>query len=219
MRKALHKSGRYLQLALDLVDLEKALEIARIGVEHGVDIVEAGTPLIKSVGMRAVRELRREFKALVLADMKTLDTGALEVRLAADAGADIVSVSALAPIDVIREAVREAKRLKVLIQADLLGAADPLAKISELEGLGVDIFCVHRAIDVERRERIPYGVIGEICRRTSALVSVAGGIGISDVKPLLSEKVNVLVVGRAITQAPDVALSAFSFKREILSCA
>ena len=51
------RSWPQVQVALDLLDLEKALRIAREAVAAGIGWIEAGTPLIKSEGMRAVRTL------------------------------------------------------------------------------------------------------------------------------------------------------------------
>ena len=48
-----------LQVALDFVDLERAIEVAREAVEGGVDWIEIGTPLIKSEGLNAVRAMRQ----------------------------------------------------------------------------------------------------------------------------------------------------------------
>jgi len=82
-----------LQVALDLLDLSRALQIAHEAVLGGVDWIEAGTPLIKSEGMHAIRALRKEFpESTLVADMKIADTGALEVEMAAKAGADIVCI-------------------------------------------------------------------------------------------------------------------------------
>ena len=50
-----------LQLALDFVDLKRALKNAQAGLAGGVDWLEAGTPLIKSEGLKAVRKLRGLF--------------------------------------------------------------------------------------------------------------------------------------------------------------
>jgi len=61
---SLNKGGNMkpvLQLALDFVDLKRALKNAQAGIAGGVDWLEAGTPLIKSEGLHAVRELRRLF--------------------------------------------------------------------------------------------------------------------------------------------------------------
>jgi len=65
-----------LQVALDFLDLERAIQVAKEAVAGGVDWIEAGTPLIKSEGLNAVRELRRHFpNHVIVADMKTMDAG------------------------------------------------------------------------------------------------------------------------------------------------
>ena len=72
----------HLQVALDLMQLNRAVAIAREAVEGGADWIEAGTPLIKSEGAEAVRALRREFPSLkIIADTKTMDTGSFEVEI------------------------------------------------------------------------------------------------------------------------------------------
>ena len=79
-----------LQLALDFVDLKRALKSAQAGIAGGVDWLEAGTPLIKSEGLHAVRELRKLFPdSTIVADMKIMDAGRTEVETAAKAGANI----------------------------------------------------------------------------------------------------------------------------------
>src|SRR2546425_9572986 len=80
------------QVALDLIHLKDALRIAKAANRAGVEWIEAGTPLIKSEGMRSVKELKRALPAaVVVADMKTLDAGAIETEIAFEAGGGIVS--------------------------------------------------------------------------------------------------------------------------------
>lgn len=55
-----------LQVALDLLGLDRAVEIAEEAVRGGADWIEAGTPLIKSEGMQAVRVLRERFPSMKL---------------------------------------------------------------------------------------------------------------------------------------------------------
>jgi 3-hexulose-6-phosphate synthase and related proteins len=50
-----------LQVALDLTEEKRALQIAEEAVAGGADWIEAGTPLIKSEGMHVVRSLRAKF--------------------------------------------------------------------------------------------------------------------------------------------------------------
>lgn len=52
-----------LQISLDLIDLNEALDTARLALAAGVDWLEAGTPLILAEGLHGVRALRREFPA------------------------------------------------------------------------------------------------------------------------------------------------------------
>ena len=64
------------QLSLDLTDMNEAIETAAIGVEAGVDWLEAGTPLLLAEGLHAVEKLRARFpKHPIVADLKTMDGG------------------------------------------------------------------------------------------------------------------------------------------------
>ena len=100
-----------LQLALDLMQLNRSIVIAREAMEGGVDWIEAGTPLIKSEGAEAIRALRREFPGRkIIADTKTMDVGAFEVEIMAKAGADIVTVLGLAEDSTIDEAVKAGRK-------------------------------------------------------------------------------------------------------------
>ena len=125
-----------LQLALDFVDMHRALDVAQKAVKGGVEWLEAGTPLIKSEGLNCVRELKRKYKTkTIIADLKTLDTGALEVEIAAKAGADIVSISGLGDDDMISEAIRAGRKYGAKIMVDLLSVKDKPKRAKEIEKL------------------------------------------------------------------------------------
>ena len=65
-----------LQIALDFLELEDALRIAREVIDY-IDIVEIGTPLILREGLKAVREAKKNFpQKIILADLKIADAGA-----------------------------------------------------------------------------------------------------------------------------------------------
>ena len=55
-----------LQVALDLLNAHRALNIAKDAIEGGADWLEAGTPLIKSEGMDIVRKLKHSFPEKIL---------------------------------------------------------------------------------------------------------------------------------------------------------
>src|SRR2546422_1226595 len=114
------------QVALDLIHLKDALRIAKAANRAGVEWVEAGTPLIKSEGMRSVRELKRALPAaVVVADMKTLDAGAIETEIAFEAGADIVSLSGLADDSTIKGSARGKDRYNKRLMVDPLMTTSP----------------------------------------------------------------------------------------------
>src|SRR5207244_1722201 len=100
-----------LQVALDHMHRKRALLAAKEAVEGGADWLEAGTPLIKSEGMEVVRELKKSFPGkTIVADLKTMDTGAFETEIAAKAGADVITVMGVTDDATILEAVKAARR-------------------------------------------------------------------------------------------------------------
>lgn len=77
-----------LQIALDFLSLDKALKVAAVTYFYA-DIIEAGTPLIKSEGIRVVETLKKNFQIKqIFADLKIMDAGTIEAKMAFDAGAD-----------------------------------------------------------------------------------------------------------------------------------
>ena len=104
----------YLQIALDAPDLEKIKKVLEELPKSDKIILEAGTPLIKKYGVKVISELRQIAKdAFIIADLKTLDVGQLEVDMSFDETADAVVVSGLATVDVIDKFIYEAKRLGI----------------------------------------------------------------------------------------------------------
>ncbi len=196
-----------IQLALDLLHIEDALRIARAAARQGIGWVEAGTPLIKSEGMRAVRSLSRAFpKQTIVADMKTLDAGAVETEMAIRAGAKVVSISGLAHDRTIRDSIRTAARLDGILMADLLMSPSPRRRALELERLGVDIVCVHTGVDVQKalhsRLRVGRRLLG-ITRALRIPVAAAGGVDPKIAGTLVKSGVSVVIVGSWITGSRD----------------
>ena len=92
------------QISVDVTTLPLGLSVASAGLKGGVNIVEMGTPLLKSEGVsNVVPAFRKQFpKALLLADMKTMDGGATEARGVYAGGGNIIDFLALAGVDTAR---------------------------------------------------------------------------------------------------------------------
>src|SRR3989304_5279826 len=126
-----------LQLALDFVDLPRALQVAEEAVAGGVDWLEAGTPLIKSEGLQAIREIKSRWPSLPLvADMKTMDAGRAEVEHAAKAGAQVVGVLGAASDATIRECVEAARNYGAEIMVDMVQVGDVVARALAVQEMG-----------------------------------------------------------------------------------
>jgi 3-hexulose-6-phosphate synthase/6-phospho-3-hexuloisomerase len=111
-----------LQVALDFLELSRALGVAREAAKGGATWIEAGTPLLKSEGLEAIRALRREFpKAYLIADTKTLDAGRTEFEAAAKAGANCATVCVTESDSTVLECIEAGRNYGIDVCVDLLG--------------------------------------------------------------------------------------------------
>jgi len=193
-----------LQVALDFLELPRALDVAEAAVEGGADFIEAGTPLIKSEGLDAVRKLREMFgDRTIVADMKTMDAGKIEAAAAAKAGANIMTVSGTASVSTIKECVEAGRHHGIEVAVDLLGVSDPVEFASQAGGLGVAWLDVHCAIDQQMSGQDPLAVLKEVRRATDLTLAVAGGINSETAPAAVAAGADVVIVGGAITKAVD----------------
>ncbi len=209
----LGECGALLQVALDVVEAYDAL---RVGFQAAVSpsvVLEAGTPLVKSEGLRVVRLLRAlPQEPVVVADTKTFDTGRLEFRIAAEAGADAATVLALAPEETIEEAVAAGEEYGIAVIGDLIGYPDPVEGASRLRRLGAHIALLHIGIDVQRRLGITAGQLPELVSRVREAfggpVAVAGGVKPHEAGALARAGASIIVIGSAIVKARDPRAAA-----------
>lgn len=193
-----------LQVALDFVDLERAMTLAEEAVAGGADWLEAGTPLIKSVGFEVIRRLKARFPAhTIVADLKIMDAGRIEVEYAAKAGAGVITVLAAASDTTIAECVESARQYGVKVAADLINIADPVQRARELAVLGIDYLDVHTPIDVQMQGRFPFDTLKAIAGEVSIPLIVAGGISCETAPLAVANGASVVIVGGAITKAID----------------
>ena len=202
----------YLQVALDLVDMGRVAAVLKGLPENDHLIIEAGTPLIKKFGLGVISEIRKlRPNAFIIADMKILDTGNLEARMAADASSDAVVISGLAPTSTMEKAIAEARKVGIYSVVDMLNVQNP-AKVIEKLKVKPDIVELHRAIDTEDTAHA-WGDIAAIKKAGGGklLVATAGGVRVNVVKDALKAGSDILVVGRAITASKDIKHAADEF--------
>jgi 3-hexulose-6-phosphate synthase/6-phospho-3-hexuloisomerase len=205
-----------LQVALDLTELNRALQIAQESVRGGADWIEAGTPLIKSEGMQAVRALKTQFPDYtIVADMKIADTGSLEVEMAAKAGAGVVCILADADDSVIAEAVRAARLYGVRLMADLINSHDPAQRARQVESMGIDLITAHVGIDQQMTGRSSLDLLSDITGKVSIPVAVAGGLDAVTAAQAVQNGAAIVIVGSAISRSADVTGSTLAIRTSI----
>ena len=201
-----------IQLALDTLQWDHALELARLAGPY-VDILEAGTPLIKSVGIKIVGALKDAHPGkLILADLKSSDVGAYEANMAFQAGADIVTTQGITTLATIAEVQCEADKWHRRAEVDMTGVADPVARSREVQAVGVTLVLYHRSIDEELTERALWdekacGIVQSMCG-LGLDVAIAGGVQTDILQMLRRVPIYSIVIGRGITAQPDPAGTA-----------
>ncbi len=208
-----------LQLAVDSLDGDEALKLAA-SVAPYADILEAGTPLIKSVGINIVRKLKSAHpEKIVLADLKSSDVGAYEANMAFTAGADIVTTQGITTLATICEVQREADKWKRRAEVDMTGVKDPIARAEEVRAVGVSLVLFHRSIDEELTQGALWdekavNTVREMCS-LGLDVAIAGGINYDILTLLRGVPIYGIVIGRGITAQPDPAQAAEKITQRI----
>lgn len=193
-----------LQVALDFTRIEDALKVSEAVISGGADWLECGTPLIKSEGVKAIKTLKTTFPDIPLvADLKTMDTGALEAELAFSSGADVITVLAAADNKTILDALEVAKNYGGLVMADLINYPTPLNRAKELEILGVHIILMHLGIDQQRFRAFPIDDIPLVKKEIKSFLAVAGGLNDLTARQAFLNGADILVVGGFITRSAN----------------
>jgi 3-keto-L-gulonate-6-phosphate decarboxylase len=204
------------QISVDTAKLQQGLIVADAALAAGVTLVEMGTPLLKSEGVRnVVPAFRHRFpEALLLADMKTMDGGAFEARAVFEGGGNIIDFLALAGVDTARaicavrdEYRRAAPQMPRLAFADILvphqgPAAQAVDVAARMVEAGVDGVGVHLQLDARRAdpELHQSGYLAEVARAVFervgdvASVQVVGGLSIEQAVDLARAGLRAFVI-------------------------
>ncbi|HQM94878.1 MAG TPA: 3-hexulose-6-phosphate synthase [Methanofastidiosum sp.] len=205
-----------IQLALDMLNLDRAISIAKEAVSGGVDWIEAGTPLIKSEGMEAIRELKRTFPdKKIIADMKTMDTGDFETEMASKAGADIISILGASDDSTIKEAIKAAKKYNSEIMIDLINVKDKVGRAAEVQKMGAKYVCIHVGIDQQMKGENPLQDIKDVKDAVNITIATAGGLNSENAPEVVNAGADIVIVGGAITKAANLLEATQRIRKSI----
>ena len=162
--RARMRDGFTFQISVDVGVLALGLTVAEAALKAGITIVEMGTPLLKTEGVKnVVPAFRSRFPdALLLADMKTMDGGGYEARGVYEGGGNVIDFLALAGAATARGvcAVRDEYRgrdpsVPRLAFADILlphQGAEAIDVARQMLDAGVDGIGIHLQFDARRAD-------------------------------------------------------------------
>ena len=139
----LDRKKKYLQVALNSTLSDARDIIDNLPVSDRI-LIEAGTPLIKQYGMRAVSELldRWQYKTYsegiqpyIVADVKTMDRGETEVAMAKEAGASALIALGQAPLETVNSFIQACEKNQVDSMVDMMNVDQPIKVLRRLRKL------------------------------------------------------------------------------------
>lgn len=209
----------YLQVALDNLTLDSALDATRELAEH-VDVIECGTILAFGAGApHAVGCLRALYPDKILvADLKTTDAGAVLAEMVFSAGANWLTVLCCAPHATMQKANEVAQKHGGEIQIELYGDWT-YEQAKQWRKAGAKQAIYHRGRDAQAAGQT---WSREDIDRAKGLcdlgfeVSMTGGLEVEDIKVFEGLTVKSFIVGRTLRDCPDPAGMAAAFKNEFV---
>lgn len=206
------------QLALDFPTIEEALAAAEVGVRAGVDILEAGTPLIVAQGAGVVGKLARAFpKMPILADYKTMDSGFKNVQITHREGGHYMTVCANAADETVQSAIAEGRKTGIKVVTDTIGVKDQAGRARQCVEWGVDMLYLHFAADQRRANPAGDGVAW-----IPGVLAVAGsvpvGIGcftVEDAVRGVKAGASLVAIGHPIFNEADYPGALASFVEKV----
>jgi 3-hexulose-6-phosphate synthase len=186
------------QLSLDLTNIDEAIDTAAIGVDAGVDWLEAGTPLLLGEGLHAVEKLHARFpQHPIVADLKTMDGGYLEAEMMAKAGASFVVVMGRAHEATLRRVVEAGRDFNIRVMGDNLGAPDRIECAHWMAKLGVDVIVHHIGFDERAMIRglSPLDELDDVVKAVSIPVQAVGGLSVEQAIECAQRGAPFVVVG------------------------
>lgn len=223
MESRLDHRVRYLQIAFNY-DAALVQRVLPTLPTNDRILIEAGTPYIKREGLRGIHLMRQLWGGHIVADMKVTDGAELEVRMAARAGADAITVYGNSPPETLNFFIAECQRVGLISMIDLLAVDDPLDVMRPLHN-PPDVAVIHRGRDEENTQGkvIQYRHVNRIRSKYDVNISAAGGVDLKEARSAIFNGANIVVVNlvapgdpwQGISTQDDIAAIARTFLETI----
>ncbi len=167
--------------------------------------------------MQGVRLIRRLWRGLIVADLKTTDGAATEVSFAYRAGAGAVTAAGSAPVETLDFFNQVCQRYQIYSMIDLLGVDNPLKKLMRLK-YKPNFVVIHKGRDEETNPRsiIRYKDINKVKSKFDVSISVAGGLKPNNVRAAYFNGADVAILNVIKSRDPNEGINEnVNFRRLI----
>jgi len=200
----LSSKTHYLQIALNSSMDDARRIILSLPASERL-IIEAGTPLIKRYGHTVISELKHLWSQKLLsnglnnpyivADMKCMDRGETEAKLAADAGASASIVLGQASNETLNSFIYTCSELGVDSMVDMMNVEKPYQILRKLKKLPYTVI-LHRGVDEEKysEKMLPIHMINKVKGAFDLMISVAGGDKPREIQSSVFNGANIVVL-------------------------
>lgn len=200
-----------LQVSFDMIDLNKAIDIASI-IKPYVDILEVGSPLIYKEGVKAIEEFKKKFpKKEIFADAKLVDRVENTIKIFANAGTNYISILAGTSNSTIQNASKMAHSNNIKIALDFVDAYSMGQSAMDAKALDIDLIIFHGPHESTKLTEL-LEEWENVRGNTTLPIFISGGITKNNINKVISLKPQGIIIGRAITQADNPAKEAEDFK-------
>jgi len=199
-----------LQISFDLIDLDRALDIASHVVQYA-DIIEVGTILIYHHGVTAIQKFREHFpEKTILADTKIVDQGKEIVEIFSNAGAHWITVMAGASPNNIHLTTTAAHAANVKVMLDLTDASSIGQAALEAKTMGVDALLFQQPYTTDSSP-IFLDKWDMLKGNTTLPIFVSAKINRSNIDKIVALRPDTIIIGQTIIGAENSATEAQYF--------
>jgi 3-hexulose-6-phosphate synthase len=206
------------QVSIDVPTLEQAIEVGRMALRAGVDLLEFGTPLVLNQGLSVLDRFKAAFPdAPVLADVKIVDGARKYVLSAAQKGADFVTICGVAHDASIREALAGQRETGITVMVDLYAAPDPVQRARDVVTMGARVVLVHYGGDARAADPSADDTL-EVLPRMKAAVDVPVGVVTFDPaggEAAVSAGADIVLIGHPYLVGPEAEPMLTDYVRRV----
>ncbi len=197
-----------LQIAFDLLDLEKCLTLAK-SVEMYADSFEIRSSLLLKYGIHIIEQFKATFPNKELFVETQIVSHAQDiVPMCIKAGADWVSVMAGTTQEIIHGVSILASQKKKFVTLDLLDANSIGQAAMDAKKLGVDALLYHNIYDHQDEASFAMEEWDDLRGNSNLPIYITSNIDRNNINFIISLQPDVIVIGKTITMVANPAEEA-----------